>query len=301
LAEAWINAQRKVHHCSYLVVSLGFTILQSAKHPSCQQCPPPPPQDCWGRRSAGAMSRRKELQAASCNHCINPDIRSVIFDCRQPTNVLDVCDVVLRRREQAIWLGAVEIVVAAASFLGYDVRRSPMIPCVSSVLVLLAVFGLRGALKLNQKQIVCHALLAASVSGAICVNFVIETLAGVVDTKKDMPPAWLVLLVLVLPYFALLCLSAAGGLLGVALHELGTQLEEDDSSGFSSEELEANAAALQGYDLCCVCSERRKDAALVPCGHKAMCLNCAMNVQRRGLACPVCREPITQVLRVYDS
>jgi len=65
----------------------------------------------------------------------------------------------------------------------------------------------------------------------------------------------------------------------------------------------APSAAVQPPDLCEVCDveEREGDArhALVPCGHQRFCASCAARVEEEARVCPLCRTPITMVLRLY--
>jgi len=51
---------------------------------------------------------------------------------------------------------------------------------------------------------------------------------------------------------------------------------------------------------CSVCMECEPNAALYPCGHMCMCYDCAVSVQKlRGALCPICRQPIIDILRIY--
>jgi len=58
----------------------------------------------------------------------------------------------------------------------------------------------------------------------------------------------------------------------------------------------AKLAEMEEASRCCVCLERPKNAALVPCGHQA-CRRCAEHF--RANTCPVCRQPVTDVLALY--
>lgn len=54
---------------------------------------------------------------------------------------------------------------------------------------------------------------------------------------------------------------------------------------------------------CTICLENRVDCAVYRCGHMCMCYNCAM-VQWKGPNggyCPLCRQPILDVMRVYRA
>lgn len=60
-----------------------------------------------------------------------------------------------------------------------------------------------------------------------------------------------------------------------------------------------------GEEECVICTERRRIAVLVPCGHMHTCMTCATRLRNSALPrdrrCPVCRETITQVVRVYGA
>ena len=51
--------------------------------------------------------------------------------------------------------------------------------------------------------------------------------------------------------------------------------------------------------LCCVCKSCDKTSLLIPCGHKCLCEQCATRY-RRGSTCPLCRQTVESVQRVYD-
>ncbi|KAM3395272.1 mitochondrial ubiquitin ligase activator of nfkb 1 [Capsicum galapagoense] len=51
-------------------------------------------------------------------------------------------------------------------------------------------------------------------------------------------------------------------------------------------------------DMCCVCMERNKGAAFIPCGH-TYCRVCSTELfMNRGL-CPLCNCSITQILNIF--
>ncbi|XP_078440098.1 putative E3 ubiquitin-protein ligase XBOS34 [Wolffia australiana] len=55
----------------------------------------------------------------------------------------------------------------------------------------------------------------------------------------------------------------------------------------------------EGRSSCVVCADCLVEAACVPCGHVAGCMECLSQVKRKGFGCPVCRTPIEQVLKIY--
>ena len=55
-------------------------------------------------------------------------------------------------------------------------------------------------------------------------------------------------------------------------------------------------------DDCIICCERVIDCALVNCGHAVLCYPCAVQVQFGGDGlCPICRENIKEVLKIYKK
>ena len=51
-------------------------------------------------------------------------------------------------------------------------------------------------------------------------------------------------------------------------------------------------------DLCCICYTEMADTALIPCGHRNYCYECAglLNKQK---GCPVCRKAITTISKIF--
>ncbi|KAL4232048.1 E3 ubiquitin-protein ligase neurl1b [Mactra antiquata] len=53
---------------------------------------------------------------------------------------------------------------------------------------------------------------------------------------------------------------------------------------------------------CNVCYERPVNAVLYTCGHMCMCFECAQAVKQvRGALCPICRQEIKDVIKIYKS
>ena len=60
----------------------------------------------------------------------------------------------------------------------------------------------------------------------------------------------------------------------------------------------AEPALPDDSEPCAVCLEDPRSALLVPCGHVAMCVECAEKVLHSNRAvCVVCRQPIEKILR----
>jgi hypothetical protein len=57
---------------------------------------------------------------------------------------------------------------------------------------------------------------------------------------------------------------------------------------------------LEDQCTCKVCCESRINCALLPCGHLALCFDCALDCLSHSFPCPVCREPISRVARTFQ-
>lgn len=75
------------------------------------------------------------------------------------------------------------------------------------------------------------------------------------------------------------------------------------SQGFG---MDTRAAAPE--EQCIVCMDNKRCIAAAPCGHVSMCAACAgrFTVRQRDAgrgvgACPLCRQPITQLVRLYNQ
>eukprot|EP00300_Choanocystis_sp_HF-7_P042263 c9024_g1_i2.p1 GENE.c9024_g1_i2~~c9024_g1_i2.p1 ORF type:complete len:248 (+),score=35.87 c9024_g1_i2:422-1165(+) len=56
-----------------------------------------------------------------------------------------------------------------------------------------------------------------------------------------------------------------------------------------------------GDEMCVVCLSAGRVMACVPCGHKVMCSDCSKLVAGRRMPCPVCRNRIDMMIRIYDA
>ena len=53
---------------------------------------------------------------------------------------------------------------------------------------------------------------------------------------------------------------------------------------------------------CCICMDRKKQCAFLPCGHVDCCLGCVWKIYSendKSLKCPTCRSEASRVVRLY--
>ena len=88
-------------------------------------------------------------------------------------------------------------------------------------------------------------------------------------------------------------LSACGASVGVS------------ACGGASDGGPATAAPAEDEDanLCVICMQQPRDATIVhgDSGHICCCIACATLLKERGMTCPMCRTPISMVIRHYMS
>ncbi|KAH8967115.1 hypothetical protein BDL97_03G062200 [Sphagnum fallax] len=80
--------------------------------------------------------------------------------------------------------------------------------------------------------------------------------------------------------------------------------QQDDEARHTmpTEEEPENSGDIPDEDLCVVCLLRRRQAAFIQCGHRVCCVPCAQRVEQgSNPLCPVCRQIVTSIVRVFDS
>jgi len=75
-------------------------------------------------------------------------------------------------------------------------------------------------------------------------------------------------------------------------------IHDISANGSDGSALSSQPAAPEDLEPCAVCLEEPRSALLVPCGHMAMCTDCADKVLHGTRPiCVVCRQPIEKILR----
>lgn len=59
------------------------------------------------------------------------------------------------------------------------------------------------------------------------------------------------------------------------------------------------APSCSGIGECVICFDGPQAAVCVPCGHNAICMSCAEEILDSTCECPVCREPIRELIKLY--
>lgn len=51
---------------------------------------------------------------------------------------------------------------------------------------------------------------------------------------------------------------------------------------------------------CIICLSEKREYLIIPCGHLCLCQNCKKNFKKRDSKCPICRNKINFIQKVYD-
>ena len=63
--------------------------------------------------------------------------------------------------------------------------------------------------------------------------------------------------------------------------------------------MSADRQEAQRHDECVACFDGPQEAVCVPCGHNAVCMSCAQELLDTTGLCPVCRQQVREVIRLY--
>ena len=58
-------------------------------------------------------------------------------------------------------------------------------------------------------------------------------------------------------------------------------------------------SSVASAQACIVCFENAMEAACIPCGHRCLCVDCADRFRHPGAKCPVCRDPLVMVCKIW--
>ncbi|CAB9515903.1 IAP repeat-containing protein 3 [Seminavis robusta] len=67
----------------------------------------------------------------------------------------------------------------------------------------------------------------------------------------------------------------------------------------SSNATSTSGARSRKLGRCTICGDTDKNHVFVPCGHLCACKNCAGQVIKRNMKCPVCRGSVTEAIQVF--
>ncbi|KAL4160345.1 hypothetical protein PRNP1_000915 [Phytophthora ramorum] len=89
--------------------------------------------------------------------------------------------------------------------------------------------------------------------------------------------------------------------------EIVQLLRDDDTSaahGTASappvaKSIPGHSSEMHSADECVICFDGPQEAVCVPCGHNAVCMECAQELLDTTRLCPVCRQQVREVIRLY--
>jgi len=66
------------------------------------------------------------------------------------------------------------------------------------------------------------------------------------------------------------------------------------------EEIKTIRSSIPSESKCSICIDNIKSHIIVPCGHKSICGDCAPQILQGG-TCPICRQDIQSIIKVYEA
>ncbi|KAG9298428.1 hypothetical protein G9A89_008692 [Geosiphon pyriformis] len=66
-------------------------------------------------------------------------------------------------------------------------------------------------------------------------------------------------------------------------------------------EMSANLSSLGDDALCKICCDAVQNCVILDCGHMSTCMDCGKKLQEARNECPICRETIIKLIRVYRA
>lgn len=68
-------------------------------------------------------------------------------------------------------------------------------------------------------------------------------------------------------------------------------------------EYEKGSHSSNNDNICIICLENTKSTVCIPCGHVIYCIPCIHNISKtmKLINCSVCRQPITEIMKVFLS
>uniref|UniRef100_A0A1J3CZA4 E3 ubiquitin-protein ligase cblA n=1 Tax=Noccaea caerulescens TaxID=107243 RepID=A0A1J3CZA4_NOCCA len=73
--------------------------------------------------------------------------------------------------------------------------------------------------------------------------------------------------------------------------------EEQVCQGLARQREKSSSDGSDATDLCVICLDWKYNTAFLQCGHMCCCITCSSKL--RGKTCPLCRQPIIQILKIY--
>jgi len=177
-----------------------------------------------------------------------------------------------------------------------------VINLISSVLIYL---GAEGVLRLDKSKIAVHSVVTMGVLGTCFVYFLFEALFTNVGYREDQgehPPERVTLFFLSLPYLVDLVCGALSFSLTISVYQLEEAkkkltINEGPRGGL----FDPDESYKPESKYCLVCLTFKKSCVIYPCGHLILCNLCLQTFKDQRIQnCPVCRNPIKDIIQAYS-
>jgi len=70
---------------------------------------------------------------------------------------------------------------------------------------------------------------------------------------------------------------------------------------WTKHEMSNNTNEISDDGLCRICCDAQSNCLIMDCGHMCTCLDCGKKLQETKNECPICRETIIKIIRVFRA
>lgn len=207
-------------------------------------------------------------------------------------------------RNTLIQLACLQIVSSFFGMLYILIRKSFIYLFINLITTCLALVGLYGALIMSAFPLIIHCLFTSSLTAGFFI-FQIVDFALISDStqgKSNRVGDSILLIIFSLPYL----FDLYTGLFNFNFMNSISKLNQSDVnvkielSDLNYDEIVKHVGEEK---LCIICCVKEKQAVQSPCGHMLCCMDCAKDIKRNlfnRASCPVCREKIVDVIKLYQ-
>ncbi len=178
--------------------------------------------------------------------------------------------------------------------------------------MLLSIIGLIGVLRMNLCLQFTHSFFCSSILGAFYFYLMIDTYLKSGSQNQTFSDST-ILFFLTLPFLFIFIIGCHSLYLTNLIFDEKKRLKSGNQPLLSQNrnqrydyddgmvDLLVIPEEMLGQALCVICMAQTKDSIFYPCGHECVCFECGKSFMRqvRDKICPICRNQIKDVVRVY--
>lgn len=204
----------------------------------------------------------------------------------------------------------------------FSIRRYIISIIINLLYLFLSIIGFYGAAKLNAYLAIFHFGLITIIYLIFLVLMIVTFKEMDENSKGEIFFYYIPLLIEIIPLIGVLYFTFATSKFQINFEKdqkidegkksLNEKLKNKESTKNEQKICEDKNKIIVNYneknkeipkkenDECCICFNRLKDSVFYPCGHICCCFECSNQIfASPEKLCPICRSPITNVLKVY--